>query len=317
VPTQVTSEIIKTDQSTFLERRHSVSNFNKTAFLEDAKRVHLKVGDSLSDVSVRGQLEDFIDYDKTLFSKALDDVCSNIVGNTMFGLLMVKKPPGLRLKIVNIGPKEAGKQLIDQKGSAYSHTTRTVNINPNVYDSSGMGISDRQYYCVDGSGSITLKLKSLSGSIFHEFTHCLHHMEDSVRYDRDRTIPYPEDELWTSIEECRTIGGYIPPGIYDPICDNCFDLYESVSKPALHPPAHPTIIKPVPCALSKKLPHRSLIPKKPLQPQPIISGVIPYRPRLGHIGYVRCGVEYSAAELVQFRTIFNFRLAWPDQYMIP
>jgi hypothetical protein len=59
-------------------------SFNKDAFLEDAKNVHLKEGDTLPDIDVRREIDRFIDYDRSLFSKALDEVCSNIVGNTMF-----------------------------------------------------------------------------------------------------------------------------------------------------------------------------------------------------------------------------------------
>jgi hypothetical protein len=149
----------------------------------------------------------------------------------------------------------------------------------------------------------------------------LHDVEDRRRYDVDRHFVVPKP--WTSKEELRTISGYIgadayaTTDTYDPICDNCFDLYESVSKFIPHLQARPTIVKPVSCALSKKLPYRPLIPKKPIQPHATISRVIPYRPRLGHIGYVRDGGVFSAAELAQFRTIFNFRLAWPDRYMIP
>jgi hypothetical protein len=255
-----------------------MSNLNKAAFLEDARKVHLKAGDTLQDTSVREQLEDFIDYDRSLFSKALDDVCSNIVGNTMFGLLMIKKPPGLRLKIVNIGPKEAWKLPVKQTGS--SCFGPGININPNVYDSSGMGIPDRQYYCVDENGDITLKLKSLSGSIFHEFTHCLHHMEDSGRYDAYRAPnSFPKGNSWHTKEERRTISGYIeadayvPADTYDPICDNCFHLYDS-----------------------------------------IINGQ-PYMPRIGHCGY-RSGNPRNDKKLQQFYANLNFNLAWPKQYMI-
>ncbi|MDR1609784.1 MAG: hypothetical protein LBR78_02960 [Holosporales bacterium] len=43
-------------------------SFNQEAFLEDAKRIHLKGGDILPDVDVRKRLDEFIDYDKSLFS---------------------------------------------------------------------------------------------------------------------------------------------------------------------------------------------------------------------------------------------------------
>jgi hypothetical protein len=41
---------------TFLERRHRMSNFNTTAFLEDAKKIHLNGGDTLPDTDVRRRL---------------------------------------------------------------------------------------------------------------------------------------------------------------------------------------------------------------------------------------------------------------------
>jgi hypothetical protein len=274
--------------------------------------LHLNPDDTLPDIDVREELDNFIDYDRSLFSRVLDDICNNVVGNTMFRLLMMKLSPWIRLRIIDIGPRENRRPLVEQTGSSYSHTMHAVRINLNVYNKDGIGIPERQYYCVDKRGNITLKLKSLSGSIFHEFIHCLHHMKDSERYERDRTLPDPEDELWTSREECRTIAGYIIPDIFDPICDNCFDLYESVSK---HLPVRPTITKPVPCALSKKLPHRSLIPKKILQTQATISRVIPYRPRFGHIGYVRGRLEYSEENLLQYCRWLNFNLDWTKKYI--
>ncbi|MDR1609749.1 MAG: hypothetical protein LBR78_02770 [Holosporales bacterium] len=285
-------------------------SFNTTAFLEDAKRIHLKEGDTLPDIDVRRMLSaitlhGFTADDRERISKALDDICSNVVGNTMFGLLMTKLPPGLRLRIIDIGPEQTRteKPPIGQKGSSYSHEIHTVNINLNVYYRSGIGIPCRQYYCIDERGGITTKPKSISSSLFHEFTHFLHHIEDPVRYDRDRHSPDPEDELWTSREECRTIAGYISPDIFDPICDNCFHLYESVTEPIQYSPAG-----------IKSTVYRITVGKTPLH-CPTAVPVIPYRPRLGHIGYVK-GDEYSNSELQQLNTTFHFPLAWPKQYMI-
>ncbi|MDR1234396.1 MAG: hypothetical protein LBJ92_04635 [Holosporales bacterium] len=192
--------------------------FNRAVFLEDTNKTH-PIMSNIPDI--RDKIDEFIDYDKSLFSKALDDVCNNIVGNSMFTLLMMNLPPNKKLSIINIGPAEArtGDQLVDQTGSSYSSTNYAVKINPNVYDSDGIGIPDRQYYCIDEKGNITLKLKSLSGSIFHEFTHCLHHIDGTMTKNKTR-------DMWDSEEERRTISGYMEPGIYDPICDNCFDLYK-------------------------------------------------------------------------------------------
>jgi hypothetical protein len=35
--------------------------FNREAFLEDVKRIHLDVGDTLPDINVREELDNFID----------------------------------------------------------------------------------------------------------------------------------------------------------------------------------------------------------------------------------------------------------------
>jgi hypothetical protein len=149
----------------------------------------------------------------------------------MFMLLVSKKDP-CELKIINIGPREAKNRLIDQEGSSYYNYD--VQVNLNVYNRNGVGIPDRQYYCVHESGNVALKLKSLSASIFHEFTHCLHEVENWRRYGRDCLSS--TSDLWTDEEERRTIAGYINPGVFDPICDNCFHLYDSiVNKKAYFP----------------------------------------------------------------------------------
>jgi hypothetical protein len=145
-----------------------------------------------------------------------------------------------------------------------------------------MGIPERQYYCMDERGNISLKLKSLSSSIFHEFTHCLHEIEDRGRYDVDRHSVVPDP--WTDREERRTISGYIeadtytPVNIYDPICDNCYHLCDS-----------------------------------------IVHGE-PYIPRIGHCGY-RSDTPTKAEQdqrdkLLQYYKISDFNLAWPERYMI-
>ncbi|MDR1234398.1 MAG: hypothetical protein LBJ92_04645 [Holosporales bacterium] len=241
--------------------------FNRAVFLEDTNKTH-PIMSNIPDI--RSKIDEFIDYDKSLFSKALDDICNNIVGNSMFTLLMMKLSPGKRLKIINIGPEEAGKQPVDQTGS--SCFWHGININLNVYDISGVGIPERQYYCIDEKGNITLKLKSLSGSIFHEFVHCLHYAEDPIGCGADADEnSLPKGNPWTSNEELRTISGYIDPGIYDPICDNCFDFYNyCIAKDRIRSTA---IFKP--CIGEKgsiKVHHYPIkIPR--------------YTPRVGHIGY--------------------------------
>jgi hypothetical protein len=155
----------------------------------------------------------------------------------------LKLPAGQKLRIVDIGPDEAKKTPDKQTGSSYSHAMHAVKINLNVYDKLGVGIPDRQYYCVDETGNIALKLKSVSSSLFHEFTHCLHHMEDWRRYDSYRAKKsLPDGDPWSTKEERRTIAGYIEADVYelgntfDPICDNCFHLYDSIMDGAPYRP---------------------------------------------------------------------------------
>jgi hypothetical protein len=277
-----------------LERRHDMS-FNTTAFLDDAKRVHLRSYSEVSEfgsipyTSVRSRLTEitldgFTDDEEELVSKALDDICSNVVGNTMFRLLMAKKLPD-ELTITNIGPEQTltGNSLLDQKGSSY--LDYGVRVNPNVYDKNGIGIPERQYYCADESGGIALKPKSISASMFHEFTHCLHEVESRRRYRVYRAPKsLPRGNPWHTKEERRTISGYIEADAYvrsntfDPICDNCFHMYDS-----------------------------------------IVHGK-PYIPRIGHCGYQANRSQEDEDDLrdklLRYYRAPDFSLAWPDQYMI-
>jgi hypothetical protein len=175
-----------------------------------------------------------------------------------------------------------------------------------VYSGSGVGVQERQYYCIDKArNSIIHKLKSVPHSMFHEFIHCLHHIEDGCSYGRDRIPTKPEDELWTSKEECRTIAGYINRSTYDPICDNCFHLYEVVAEPLqLYQQAG---VKSTAFRLTVAGPTIHHVKIKRIQ----------YYPRLGHIGYVKGRQYYSIEKLQTFYISLNFDLAWPMVYMVP
>jgi hypothetical protein len=258
--------------------------FNKTLFLNDVKNIHLKPDElskfeSILEKDVKKKLDEFIEYDKALFSKALDDVCNNFVGNTMFRLLIVKMPTGQKVKIVNIGPRERNKALAEQDGSSYDNYV--VEINPNVYDANGIGIPERQYYCVDERGQIVLKLKSVAGSIFHEFTHCLHHVSDLERYTIcSNKASLPKKNPWGTKEERRTISGYVetdaytPMDVYDPICDNCFNFCDAMGSSTQ------------------------------------------YLPRAGHEGYVRGGSMTPSKELLEFHETPNFTIVWLKKYLL-
>ncbi|MDR0630594.1 MAG: hypothetical protein LBF70_00980 [Holosporales bacterium] len=189
-------------------------NFNTSKFIANVRKIHLttiqerRAYNLIPGGKVLTRLENFIDYgDNQHISEALDKTCDNFVGNTMFRVLLSKLPPGQKIKITNIGPSQT-RQLINQKGSSYSHRTHKVKINLNVYNNFCIGIPERQYYCVD-KDEVDIKHKSIAESLFHEFTHCLHHIEDAVRYDLYRKSKLPDDNPWGDKEERRTISGYI------------------------------------------------------------------------------------------------------------
>jgi hypothetical protein len=282
--------------------------FNKIIFLRDVENIHLKLGETLAfraipEIDVRGKVDEIIDYDKSLFSKALDDICNNFVGNTMFRLLITKLPPGQMLTITDIGPEQASTEdsPIYQDGSSY--TNYNVFVNSNLYNDEGVGIPERKYYCINESGIIGLKDKSISSSIFHEFTHCLHDIEDRRRYRLYYRSEFPDGNPWDDMEELRTIAGYVDSGVYDPICDNCFSLYCS---------AVPAISFRTVGAIS--LPHHSTIPQgKFSYRKKVVAKAIPYEPRFGHVVYVK--VNPSREELLQSYKTLNFNLAWPKKYM--
>jgi hypothetical protein len=104
-----------------------------------------------------------------------------------------------------------------------------VSVNLCYYDAKGIGIPGRGYYGVNSDNIIQIKGKTLVGSLFHEFTHALHDIEGSMNCT-DLGKP------WKNTEERRTISGYVNETTFDPICDNCFDLYMSLKNHSLFLP---------------------------------------------------------------------------------
>jgi hypothetical protein len=196
--------------------------FNITKFLENTQKIHLKSDEvpiyaAIQDTEVRAKLDDFIDYGKNpRFSKALDEICANIVGRTMFRVLMTK----LHIQKNNV-------RLVphDDKGSKYKEYIVYVNLS--FYKENGEGIPSRYYYYIDKKGKIKMKLKSLAGSIFHEFCHGLHHISKTKKSQNILCLDGSDiQEAWTKDEELRTIACFG----HDPICDHCFDFCQSIMK---------------------------------------------------------------------------------------
>jgi hypothetical protein len=205
-------------------------SFNESKFLENAPKIHLKPEElpiyvAIADTDVRVKLDEFVDYDANpRFSAALDEICANIVGRAMFKILTTKM-------IVNNILKTNGKIKIKEqdeksKGSRFSSKEWAVKINSDFYELDGTGISDRQYYGVTKKGEVEQKLKSMSGSMFHEFCHALHYISrTNMKYGVHKICNSKElQEVWGEDEEFRTINCFE----HDPICDHCFDLVQSI-----------------------------------------------------------------------------------------
>jgi hypothetical protein len=197
--------------------------FNHEKFVNATRKIHIKpeeipTYESIPDSAVRKKLDEFIDYDKNpRFSAALDEICENIVGRTMFKVLMTKL--SLQHKTMRICEHNDPKE-----GSRYKDNA--VYINLSFYEVSGVGVPSRQYYYIDEKHQISTKLKSLAGSIFHEFCHGLHHVSKTRKKSGIYLLCVSEalQYVWGKDEELRTIT--CVDG--DPICDHCFDFYQSI-----------------------------------------------------------------------------------------
>jgi hypothetical protein len=205
--------------------------FNHVKFANAVKKIHLKpweipAYESIPDSEVRKKLDEFIDYSKNpQFSAALDEICENLVGQTMFKIFVTKMEVGGIIK--SKGKIKIMKQDEKEKGSQYCHKIFAVKINFDRYYSNGIGISEKQYYCLDETGGIRKKLKSLAGSLFHEFCHAVHYINGTnVKVNVLCLGKTPLKEVWGKDEELRTITCFNS----DPICDHCFDLCQSILK---------------------------------------------------------------------------------------
>jgi hypothetical protein len=213
------------------------TQFDEQKFRKSVKKIHIKpkemkIYSKISDGEVRLMLGEFVTCGKNpMIYHALDEICSNIVGRTMFKVLMTKmivQKSGL-MKIVETHDPE--------EGSSYKNNV--VHINPDFYESSGVGKPFRYYFYIDENGEIDMKLKSLAGSLFHEFCHALHDVSGCYRIGAKTTCSSEKiDGTWHEDEELRTITCFLDSnsGCHDPICDHCFDFCQSILKKE---PFHP------------------------------------------------------------------------------
>jgi hypothetical protein len=150
----------------------------------------------------------------------------------MFKVLMAKMQANNLLE--KKGKMKIVKQNKEGKGSQYSSELFAVKINSNFYETSGLGISSRKYFYIDDDGKIKTKLKSLAGSVFHEFCHGLHDVSGTAIPTKKNIICLKGSDLvqvW-DYEELRTITCFE----HDPICDHCFDFCKSILKnESFHP----------------------------------------------------------------------------------
>ncbi|MDR2067811.1 MAG: hypothetical protein LBP41_02365 [Holosporaceae bacterium] len=209
--------------------------FNEKEFLEDVQEKHMREKSEsdayakISDPEVRRKLADFVKYDgNPMISRALDEICANVVGRTMFKVLMAKMKVQKRksLKIEKIHDPE--------EGSFYEDGVVYVNF----YESNGAGKNGRYYFYIKKENrEIKMKLKSLAGSIFHEFCHALHDISGTHISSEKNVLCIDETlfkDIWDDDEELRAICCVDN----DPICDHCFDMVQSIMKSELFRPRY-------------------------------------------------------------------------------
>ncbi|MDR2576828.1 MAG: hypothetical protein LBC42_02140 [Puniceicoccales bacterium] len=200
------------------------------AFLRDAEKLHLTFDETvvysqIEDADVRKRLREFVDYEGT-FAEVLDEICSNVVGRTLFRLVATKAA-------MKRGGQRIGLYDGAQNSNLYSRKDFAVLINLRMFDDRGIGIDARQYYCIDEDGQIVPKRKTLVGTLFHEFCHALHDIEQISEITEAGELHNSNYILgctWDNAEELRTISGCIFGVAYDPICDHCFDLCYSLGR---------------------------------------------------------------------------------------
>ncbi|MDR2030179.1 MAG: hypothetical protein LBP65_01790 [Puniceicoccales bacterium] len=203
--------------------------FREDLFIEDVGRLHLTFDESwvysqIQDGEVRERLGEILAYD-AIFSPVLDEICSNIVGRTLFRLLSTK---------ASIAGKEQKIRLVNRaiNGSYYSRKDFAILTNRNLFDDNGLSRDGSQYYCLDNAGGIGAKPATLTSILFHEFCHALHDLEkiseitEAGELHRSNAIL---GRTWDNAEELRTIAGCIYGIAQDPLCDHCLDLHLSLA----------------------------------------------------------------------------------------
>jgi hypothetical protein len=172
---------------------------------------------AIRNAEVRRKLDEVVDYGKNpRFSKALDEICENPVGKTMFKVLIIK-----------MQAEKKTMRIWQHAGNGSYYEEYVVYVNLSFYEENGAGISSRRYFYLDKRGKIGTKLKSLAASIFHEFCHGLHDISETYTDDRKNVLCLERSlfgKIWGDDEELRTITCFND----DPICDHCFDLCRSI-----------------------------------------------------------------------------------------
>ncbi|MDR3316950.1 MAG: hypothetical protein LBS68_02710 [Puniceicoccales bacterium] len=204
--------------------------FREDTFLRDAECLHLTFDETIvysqiEDADVRRRLGEFVRFDGE-FEKVLDELCSNVVGRTLFRLIATKAT--LRRQGQKIG-------LFHGEGyrNLYSRPDFAVLTDLGMFDEGGNGLDSHQYYCINGDGEIEVRGKTLVGTLFHEFCHALHDIEQITEITEMGELHRSNVILgytWDNAEELRTITGCIYGVSHDPVCDHCFDLCYSITK---------------------------------------------------------------------------------------
>jgi hypothetical protein len=205
--------------------------FNNNLFRSEVESLHLKDNSVLTQYNtirdVRGEINTYIRH-RTIFDTYLDNICNNIVGNTMMRLLIANvKVRGISGVKIEVG---AGDDEFDPNSN-------TVFINPSKYDS----VSGRSLVAscgIDRSRNPVEKYRTIVDVLFHELCHAFHWNSGKLTSSNIRNTSvissiygmHRSGALWKWDEEVYNITGYYFGG-FDPISCNMYDICKYSSNP--------------------------------------------------------------------------------------
>jgi hypothetical protein len=218
-------------QEAIFSQEANALQFNTPLFEKEVEDFHL-IDSEFKDkyysiTDTRKEIDSYIKYDN-VFSSHLDEICNNIVGNTMVKLLLVhiKNNPESKFEIENSSVENS---FCLEKKKLYMNLSR--------YNSSG--IKDIPQCGINEKEEFIEKKSNITEGLFHELCHALHYISGSVKKKRTTLEHiYKHSQVCVSLwqgpgrndEELYNITGFYSTETkmnFDPVNCNMFGICDS------------------------------------------------------------------------------------------